>query len=256
MTVVLAVDIGNSNVVIGCFEGEDILFTERLATNRNATAMEYVVFIKTVLELNGFGHQEYEGGIISSVVPVVTNSMREAIRKLIGKEPLVIGPGLKTGLKIRIDNAAQLGSDRVTDAVAAVEQYPCPLIIIDMGTATTISVVDKEKNFIGGLIMPGLRISSEALAGRASQLPQISLDPPKNAIGRNTVDCMRSGIILGAASTIDGLIDHIQEELGYSCTVVATGGNSRVVMPYCAHAIIWDDQLLLKGLRYIYWKNQ
>lgn len=253
---ILAIDIGNSNVVVGCFRDNEILMVERLATNRNATALEYAVLIKTVLELNGFSHTEFEGGIVSSVVPTVTNAMKDAVTKLIGKAPLVIGPGLKTGLKIRIDNAAQLGSDRVTDAVAAVEQYPCPLIIIDMGTATTISVVDKDKNFIGGIIMPGLRISSEALAGRASQLPQISLDPPKNAIGRNTVDCMRSGIILGAASTIDGLIDHIQEELGYSCTVVATGGNSRVVMPYCNHAIIWDDQLLLKGLRYIYWKNQ
>ena len=252
---VLAVDIGNSNVVIGCFAGKEILFTERLSTNRNATAMEYVVFIKTVLELNGFGHQEFEGGIISSVVPAVTNAMRDAIRKLIGKEPLVIGPGLKTGLKIRIDNAAQLGSDRVTDAVAAVEQYPCPLIIIDMGTATTISVVDREKNFIGGLIMPGLRISAEALTRRGSQLPQVSLDPPKKAIGRNTVEGMRSGIILGAASTLDGLIERIEEELGYPCTVVATGGNSRVVAPHCSHEIIWDDQLLLKGLMYIYYKN-
>jgi len=252
---VLAVDIGNSNVVVGCFEGEQILFTERLATNRNSTAMEYLVLIKTVLELNGFVRQEFEGGIISSVVPVVTNAMRDAIRKLIGKEPLVIGPGLKTGLKIRIDNAAQLGSDRVTDAVAAVEQYPCPLIIIDMGTATTISVVDKDKNFIGGLIMPGLRISAEALASRGSQLPQVSLDPPKKAIGRNTVEGMRSGIILGTASTIDGLIDRIEEELGYSCTVIATGGNSKIVTPHCNHDIIWDDQLLLKGLMHIYYKN-
>ena len=252
---VLAADIGNSNVVIGCFEGDQILFTERLSTNRNSTAMEYVVLIKTVLELNGFAGKTFEGGIISSVVPVVTNAMKDALGRLIGKPPMIIGPGLKTGLKIRIDNAAQLGSDRVTDAVGAVEQYPCPLIIIDMGTATTISVVDREQNFIGGLIMPGLRISSEALTKRGSQLPQISLDPPKKSIGKNTVDAMRSGIIMGTASTVDGLIDRIQEELGYPCTVVATGGNSRVVIPFCKHEIIWDDQLLLKGLMYIYYKN-
>jgi type III pantothenate kinase len=252
---ILAADIGNSNVVIGCIEDGKILFTERLATNRNSTAMEYAVLIKTVLELNGFAGQKFEGGIISSVVPAVTNAMKDAMARLIGKLPMVVGPGLKTGLKIRIDNAAQLGSDRVTDAVAAVEQYPCPLILIDMGTATTISVVDKDKNFIGGLIMPGLRISSEALTSRSSQLPQISLDPPRKAIGRNTVEGMRSGIILGTASTIDGLIDRIEEELGYPCTVVCTGGNSRIVTPHCRHEIIWDDQLLLKGLMYIYHKN-
>lgn len=253
---ILAIDIGNSNVVVGCFEGEDILMVERLATNRNATALEYAVLIKTILDLNGFSHKGFEGGIVSSVVPMVTNAMKDAVTKLIGKPPLVIGPGLKTGLKIRIDNAAQLGSDRVTDAVAAVEQYPCPLIIIDMGTATTISVVDPDKNFIGGIIMPGLRISAEALAGRASQLPQISLDPPKKAIGRNTVDCMRSGIILGCASTIDGLIGRIEEELGYPCTVITTGGHAKIVAPYCKRQVIVDDQLLLKGLRYIYQKNQ
>lgn len=253
---ILAIDIGNSNVVVGCFEGDEILLVERLATNRNSTALEYAVLIKTVLELNGFAHHSFDGGIVSSVVPSVTNAMKDAVQKLIGKPPLVIGPGLKTGLKIRIDNAAQLGSDRVTDAVAAVEQYPCPLIIIDMGTATTISVVDPDKNFIGGLIMPGLRISAEALATRSSQLPQVSLDPPKKAIGRNTVDCMRSGIILGCASTIDGLIDRIEEELGYPCTVISTGGHAKIVTPYCKRKIILDDQLLLKGLMYIYRKNQ
>lgn len=253
---VLAADIGNSNVVIGCFEGDKILLVERLATNRNSTALEYAVLIKTVLELNGFSHNAFEGGIISSVVPSVTNAMKAAIEKLIGKPPLVIGPGLKTGLKIRLDNAAQLGSDRVADAVAAVEQYPCPLIIIDMGTATTISVVDGDKNFIGGMIMPGLRISAEALTGRASQLPQISLDPPKKAIGRNTVDCMRSGIILGSASTIDGAIVRIEEELGCACTIISTGGHAKIVTPFCKRKIIVDDELLLKGLMILYHKNK
>ena len=176
---VLAVDIGNSNVVIGCFEGEDIRLLERMSTNRNSTALEYAVLIKTVLELNNLDKVDFEGGIISSVVPAVTNMVKAAIEKLTGKPPLVVGPGLKTGLKILLDNPAQLGSDRVADAVAAVSEYPCPLITVDMGTATTISVIDKNKNFIGGVIMPGLRISAESLSSRTSQLPQISLDPPK-----------------------------------------------------------------------------
>lgn len=252
---VLAVDIGNSNVVIGCFEGEDIRLLERMSTNRNSTALEYAVLIKTVLELNGLDKIAFEGCIISSVVPAVTNMVKAAIEKLTGKPPLVVGPGLKTGLKILIDNPAQLGSDRVADAVAAVSEYPCPLITIDMGTATTISVIDKNQNFIGGVIMPGLRISAESLSSRTSQLPQISLDPPKKAIGRNTIDCMRSGIVLGCAATIDGIIEKIEQELGYPCTVVSTGGHANIVIPYCKRQIIVDEKLLLKGLMILYRKN-
>lgn len=253
---VLAVDIGNSNVVVGCFDGDKILFTERLATNRNSTALEYAVLFKTVLELNGLTNRSFEGGIVSSVVPTVTNMVKQAIEKLIGQPPLVVGPGLKTGLKIRLDNPGQLGSDRVADAVAAVNEYPCPLIIIDMGTATTISVVDEKQNFIGGIIMPGLRISTDALASQTSQLPQISLDPPKKTIGRNTVECMRSGIILGTASTIDGAIRRIEGEVGRKCTVVSTGGLAHLVTPYCKREIILDDQLLLKGMMILYRKNK
>ena len=252
---VLAVDIGNSNVVIGCFEGDDIRLLERMSTNRNSTALEYAVLIKTVLELNGLEKVSFEGGIISSVVPAVTNMVKAAIEKLTGTPPLVVGPGLKTGLKIMIDNPAQLGSDRVADAVAAVSEYPCPLITIDMGTATTISVIDKNQNFIGGVIMPGLRISAESLSSRTSQLPQISLDPPKKAIGRNTIDCMRSGIVLGCAATIDGIVEKIEQELGYPCTVVSTGGHANIVIPYCKRQIIVDEKLLLKGLMILYRKN-
>lgn len=252
---ILAVDIGNSNVVIGCFEGDDIRLLERMSTNRNSTALEYAVLIKTVLELHGLDKASFEGGIISSVVPAVTNMVKAAIEKLTGNPPLVVGPGLKTGLRILLDNPAQLGSDRVADAVAAISEYSCPLITVDMGTATTISVIDKDKNFIGGVIMPGLRISAESLSSRTSQLPQISLDPPKKAIGRNTIDCMRSGIVLGCAATIDGIIEKIEQELGYPCTVVSTGGHAGIVIPYCKRKIIVDEKLLLKGLMILYRKN-
>lgn len=253
---VLAVDIGNSNVVIGCFQEQQILFVERLSTNRHSTALEYAVLIKTVLELNHCPDIPFEGAIVSSVVPAVTGMVRQAIEKLTGFPPLVVGPGLKTGLQIRLDNPAQLGSDRVADAVAAIHAYPCPLITIDMGTATTFSVVDRDRNFIGGVIMPGLRISMDALSAGTSQLPQISLESPRKAIGRSTVECMRSGLIMGTAATIDGMIDRIEEELGYPCTLISTGGLAHLITPHCRRKIHCDDQLLLKGLMLLYYKNR
>lgn len=252
---VLAIDIGNSNIVIGCFDREGIRLVERVATDRKATALEYAVLLKTVLELNHLTCQAFTGAIISSVVPPVTGRIQAALERLIGKTPLIVGPGVKTGLKLRLDNAAQVGSDRVVDAVAATGLYPCPLIVIDMGTATTISVVDGDKNFIGGLILPGVMISMESLTAKAAQLPQIGLEAPEKAIGRSTVTCMRSGMVYGCASAIDGLIGRIEEELGASCTVVATGGLSRVVIPHCKRQIFTDDELLLKGLMIIYFKN-
>lgn len=252
---VLAIDIGNSNVVVGCFDKEQLYFVDRFATNRSATALEHALLIKTALELAGFAHLNFGGSIVSSVVPAVTNAMCAAVEKLTKTAPLLVGPGLKTGLALKLEKPSQLGSDRVADAVAATASYPPPVIVIDMGTATTISVVDKTGAFIGGMIMPGLRLSTEALSSKASQLPQISLKTPERAIGRNTVDCMRSGIILGTASILDGAIDRIQEELGYPCTVISTGGNARLVTPHCKHRIHTDEDLLLKGLRILYYKN-
>lgn len=253
---VLAVDIGNTNVVIGCFDENEIRFTERLSTNKNSTSLEYLVLIKTVLELHGLEGHSFEGSIISSVVPSVTARVKEAMEKITGKEAFVVSPGVKTGLKIKLDNPLQLGSDRVADAVAATNLYPCPLIIVDMGTATTVSVVDKDKNFIGGMIMPGLMVSMEALATKTSQLPHIGLDAPKKAIGRNTVDCIKSGLIYGNAAAIEGLISNIEQELGEKCTVISTGGLAKIVTPLCKHQIIEDDKLLLKGLMIIYNKNR
>lgn len=253
---VLAVDIGNTNIVIGCFDENEIRFIERLSTNKNSTSLEYIVLIKTVLELYGMQSSSFEGSIISSVVPSVTNLVKIAVEKLTGKSAVIVGAGIKTGLKIKLDNPLQLGSDRVADAVAATNLYPCPVVIIDMGTATTISVVDGEKNFIGGMILPGLRVSVDALATRTSQLPQISLEAPKKSIGRNTADCIKSGLIYGTAAAIDGLIDNIERELGEKCTIISTGGLSSIVTPICRHKIEEDDKLLLKGLMIIYNKNR
>lgn len=253
---ILAVDIGNSNIVLGCFEDDRILFIERLSTNQHSTALEYTILIKNILELNNLSHRAFEGGIISSVVPSVTHTMQAAMMRLTGRQIMVVGPGIRTGLKIMLDNPAQLGSDRVADAVAAIHDYPCPLIIIDMGTATTISAIDRNKNFLGGMIIPGLRVSLDSLTSRTSQLPKISLDPPKKVIGSNTVDCMRSGIIYSTASSIDGVVERIEDEIGEPCTVVSTGGLAKVIIPYCRHKIVIDDQLLLKGLMIIYNKNK
>lgn len=253
---ILAVDIGNSNIVMGCFEDEKILFIERLSTNLQATTLEYTIMIKNILELNGFNDCSFQGGIISSVVPSVTLAVKAAMERLTDHRVMVVGPGIKTGLKILLDNPAQLGSDRVADAVAAINNYPVPIIIVDMGTATTISVIDHDKNFLGGMILPGLRASLDSLTNRTSQLPNISLVPPKKIIGSNTIDCMKSGVINGTASSIDGIIDRIEDELGEKCTVISTGGVSQTIIPFCKKDIILDDQLLLKGLMIIYNKNK
>ncbi len=252
---ILAIDIGNSNIVIGGFEGDRILFTERLSTNQQYTALEYIVSVKSIFEINHVEISDIEGSIISSVVPSVTPTIRAALERLTNSRILTIGPGVKTGLKIKLDNPAQLGSDRVADAVAGISYYPTPLIIIDMGTATTVSVIDSEKNYLGGMIIPGLRVSLESLTTRTSQLPKIGLEPPKKLIGANTVDCMKSGIIFYSAAGIDGVADRVEEELGEKCTVVSTGGLANRIVPYCKRKIIVDDDLLLKGLMIIYGKN-
>ena len=168
----------------------------------------------------------------------------------------IVGPGVKTGLNILMDNPAQVGSDRIVNAVAAINEYPAPLIIIDMGTATTFCVIDEKKNYIGGMILPGVRISLDALTSRTSQLSKISIEAPKKTIGKNTIDCMKSGIIHGNAACIDGMVKRIEHELGQKATVLATGGLARKIVPYCEQRILIDDELLLKGLRLIYNKNK
>jgi len=252
---ILALDVGNTNIVLGGIEGDEIRFSERLSTVLRKTSMEYAMSIKSILDLHQVRPGDVTGSIISSVVPPITGSLCEAIRKLTDCDPLIVGPGMKSGLNIRMDQPAQVGADLIAAAVAAIAQYPCPVILIDMGTATTITVVDEDKSFIGGMILPGLAASLESLTSRTSQLPRISLDPPKKIIGKNTEDCMKSGILYGNASCLDGMIDRIGEEMGVSPFIVATGGLSHTVVPLCRHEITIDDDLLLKGLMIIYHKN-
>ena len=252
----LAIDIGNSNIVVGCIEGQTILHEARLATDLIKTSDQYCMDLKNLLSLYEINRTMIEGVIISSVVPPVLNSFKTAVTKLTGIKPMVVGPGIKTGLNILMDNPAQIGSDLVVAAVAALREYPAPLIIIDMGTATTMSVINANRAYIGGCICPGVRISSEALTARTAQLPGISLEAPKRAIGRNTIDSMQSGIMLGAACMLDGMIDRMEQELGQPATVLATGGIARFVIPMCRRTIIFDRNLLLKGLTILYENNK
>lgn len=253
---ILVIDIGNTNIVAGLVEGKEILFRERLSTAHRATRLEYSVLFKTAFDMYGIDYKKVEGAIISSVVPSVTNVVKEAIEKLCGISVMVIGPGIKTGISIVIDNPAQLGSDLVVDAVAGIEEYPLPQIIIDMGTATTVSVIDSKKQFLGGAILPGVAVSHDALVGRTAQLPKVAFEKPKKMIGSNTVDSIKSGMLYGNAGAIEGIVDRFEEELGEKCTVIATGGLAKVIVPLCKRDIIVDEDLLLKGLMFIYEKNK
>ena len=253
---VLAIDIGNTNIVVGCIDDEKIYFIERLSTVRTKTELEYAIDLKTVLDIYHIKRTDIEGCIISSVVPQITNVAKLAAEKILKKEALVLGPGVKTGLNILLDNPGEMGADRVADAVAALTYYPVPLVIVDMGTATTVSVVDEKKRYLGGMILPGVRVSLDALTSRASQLSGISIEEPKRLIGKNTVDCMKSGILYGNAAAVDGIIDRIEEELGQKVTAIATGGMSKKIIPHCRREIIQDEDLLLKGLLVIYEKNK
>ena len=252
----LAIDIGNTNILIGGIQDDKIIFKARIATDRTRTSDQYGVEIKNMIEALGSKISDISDCIISSVVPPVFNSVRTGVIKIIGKQPMVVGPGLKTGLNIHVDVPSQVGSDRIVIAVAALAEYQAPLILIDMGTATTIEVVEPENRYLGGVIFPGVKVSLDALTSRAAQLPSISLDQPKQVIGKNTVDCMRSGTMYGNAAMIDGLVDRIEEELGHSSTIIATGGLARFITPLCKRDIIVEKDLLLKGLNLIYKKNR
>jgi len=252
---ILAIDIGNTNIVIGSIENGEIQFEARMATDTIKTSDQYTAELKSILGLFSVDGSQFEGSIVSSVVPPVLHSFRTAIRKLTGHYPLVVGPGIRTGLNIQMDSPAQTGGDLVVGAVAAIHEYPLPLAIVDMGTATTISVINEKGAFIGGCICPGVRISQEALTSRTAQLPGISLDAPKHVIGHNTVDCMRSGIMYGAAAMLDGLLDRMQSEVAQPLTVIATGGIAKFVIPHCRWQMIYDKDLLLKGLWLTYKQN-
>lgn len=251
----LTVDIGNTNITIGAYEGNILSFTARLATEQRKTSDQYAAELMSMLSLYDLDFEDIEDCIIASVVPQVGKSISEAVSKLCHIVPLMLGPGVKTGLNIKIDNPAQLGADLVAGAVGALDAYTMPCVVIDMGTASTISVLDRNGTFLGGVIAAGVRLTLKALAENTAQLTSIPIEAPPSVIGANTVECMQSGLVYGTAAMIDGLLDKIAEQLGETPTVVATGGLSKDIIVHCKNDIIYSENLLLEGLRVIYEKN-
>ena len=251
----LAIDIGNTNIVLGGFDGDKLKFVARIATNASKTEDEYATKIRSILALHNVETPSVKGVIISSGVPPLNSVMKRAIRIVYGVEPIMVGPGIKTGINILCDNPSTVGADLICACVAAHHIYGSPSLIVDMGTATKMMVMDKNGAFIGVSIIPGVNIALKALSGGTAQLPQISLEAPDSVIGKNTVDCMRSGVVYGNASLIDGMIDRFNEEMGQELQVIATGGLASTIVCHCKHKIIMDDDLLLKGLNILYGKN-
>ncbi len=252
----LAVDIGNTHIILGLMDGFEIVRTARLATNTAKTAFEYAGDIRNFFDFFGLDAGMPDGAVVSSVVPPVTNAIARAVELTVGVRPLILGKGVKTGVNILIDDPAQTGANLVAAAAGALKLYTPPLILIDMGTATTLSVLNRQGSFIGGAIAPGVALGLSALSSGTSQLPNISMEAPRHVIGTNTVDSMRSGAILGAAAMLDGMIKRVEAELGESATVVATGGVAAFIAPLCRRKIEVNDTLLLTGLAAIYERNQ
>lgn len=254
----LAIDVGNSNISVGLFgPDKELKFLSSIVTDRSKTADQISIDLMNLFALYGYDLRDVTGAIFASVVPPINFMMSKALTRLLGKPPMMVGPGVKTGLNIRMEIHNQLGADLVASAVAALEKYPLPIITIDMGTATTVSYISSRRSYEGGLIFPGVGMSLAALSDRTAQLPDISLQHPKSLIGKNTEDCMRSGIVYGTAGMLDGIIDRIREILdGEEPTIVATGNNAPVIVRYCRNHVVYDKYLLMEGLYQIYQKNK
>lgn len=255
----LAIDIGNSNISVGLFDkARELRFLASLDTDSRKTADQISIDLMNLFTLYGCDIHDVSGAIFASVVPPINFMMEKALTRLLGKPPMMVGAGIKTGLNIRMEfNSQQLGADIVSNAVAALEKYPAPIIMIDMGTATIISYISAKRCYEGGLMFPGVRLSLDALSDHTAQLPNISLQHPRHLIGKNTEDCMRSGIVYGTAGMLDGIIERIRGEFGgREISVVATGGNAPVIVKYCKTPIVYDKFLLMNGLWAIYQKNK
>ena len=252
---ILCVDVGNSSIVAGGFEEDSLLFTARLRTDATKTSDEYCIDLMSILEVYGHSREEVQGSIIASVVPQVTNACRTALRKLCGKEPLIVGPGLKTGLDLKIENPAVIGADLVAGSVGALQDHKPPMIVVDMGTATSMTVLNQDGVLVGGCICPGVQVSLDALTSRTALLPGLQLDQPKRAIGKNTIECMRSGVMMGAASMLDGMVERMEQELGTEASVILTGRIAKFIAPLCRTPLQYDSNLTLKGLAAIYRQN-
>ncbi|TVX95815.1 type III pantothenate kinase [Cohnella terricola] len=252
---ILVVDVGNTNIVLGLYENRKLTHHWRLSTNRSSTVDEYGVMISNLFQLAGVKAEQIEGVILSCVVPPIMNMLESLFAKYVGKEALIVGPGIKTGLNIRYENPKEVGADRIVNAVAGIEQYGAPLIVVDFGTATTFDYIDASGAYLGGAIVPGIGISAEALYQRAAKLPRIELSKPKSVIGRNTVAAMQSGIIYGYAGQVDGIVRRICKEFGVQPRVIATGGLAELIAEESETIELVDPLLTLEGLRMVYERN-
>ncbi|MBR0136323.1 MAG: type III pantothenate kinase [Clostridia bacterium] len=253
---ILAIDVGNTNIVLGGIENGKQVFSARLSSDRNKTSDQYALDIQGIMTMHGFSVSQIEGGIISSVVPYLQTVIPAAVKILTGLDIMVVGPGIKTGLNIRMDNPGSVGSDLIVAAVAARAKYKTPIAIFDMGTATTLSVIASDGAYIGGMIIPGLWVSMNALSSHAAQLPYIDLTGPAALLGTNTVDCMRSGAVIGTASMLDGLVTRLESELGEPVSAILTGGLSSLIAPYCTKKFNHEPDILIDGLWILYKKNR
>lgn len=252
---VLTADISNTSTNFSVMENEKTVLSFRLSSDKSRTADEYSVLMAVSAHQKGFDLKSVDGAIISSVVPTLTAVLESAIETAIGSRPIVIGPGVKTGLNIRLDDPTELGGDFVSAAVAAIEEYPMPCVIVEMGTAIAMGILDKAGSYVGGIICPGPMVSQVALARGAAQLSNVSITPTPQVICKSTDTCMQSGIVHGSAAMIDGLLERVEDELGQPVTVVVTGDWADTIIPHCRRKMTVDKDLLTRGMCMIYRKN-
>jgi type III pantothenate kinase len=251
----LTIDVGNTNIVYGLFDHEQLVHQFRVETGRGRTADEYAVVLTQLLSMHGIPASKVHAAVIASVVPSLTEPMSALALRAFGKEALIVGPGIRTGMSILYENPREVGADRIVNAVAAYEKVKGGVIVVDFGTATTFDCVTPKGEYMGGVIAPGIQISADALFARAAKLPRVEIAKPPKVVGRNTVHSMQSGIVFGYVGLVDGLVERLKEELGYPCAVIATGGLARLITPLSRTIQEADDVLTLVGLRILYERN-